>query len=405
MKIRTKYSYDERIEIFIMAFLAYHIITMFLNVLVGFVMPSTPLDTMICMGIFALITVYALPAILSRLTRIDIVVLFVGLAVVFLHAFLHPAIQDYVVSNVLEYFATIFILFFIGRSVRDYSSLLNKLSKFSYIMIVVAMAFQLVLLTAKIEAIEDDMFFSYQCLPFVLIALHDMMRKPNLWKILLNVLGFILLIMCGTRGPILWWLIAIVVFAYANQGGVLKKIILTVLFASLFVYLASDAFYQTLGALNDYLLELGIENRIIEKFLSEDLLDQSGRDIISEKIIDMILENPILGCGLYYDRVMFPTSYAHNVFLELLLSFGIPIGFVLFLSVIVFFVMSLISRKNTFDYKIILIVFFFTGFLKLFVSSSFMIEPHTYLFLGILFSSQKIIVQSKEEKPDGLILA
>jgi len=88
-----------------------------------------------------------------------------------------------------------------------------------------------------------------------------------------------------------------------------------------------------------------------------------------------------LGYGIAGDRALV-SSYSHNLLLELLVSFGIPAGSVVFVCIVV---IILNGYKKAADRQIkdLVLMLFCSSFVKLLVSSSYLLEPLFFLLMGV----------------------
>ena len=92
------------------------------------------------------------------------------------------------------------------------------------------------------------------------------------------------------------------------------------------------------------------KNRIIEKILSAEFLEGSGRNMVHEKVLSAISEKPVLGYGFLGDSGFQNGGYPHNLFLELWVQFGVVIGSILVALVFYLFIKSFIMKKNVREY-------------------------------------------------------
>ncbi len=88
-----------------------------------------------------------------------------------------------------------------------------------------------------------------------------------------------------------------------------------------------------------------------------------------------------LGKGLYGDRIV-SDMYAHNILIELLVQYGFILGFLIIIIIIYIIgngVFSINKRINNLS-----IIFISSGFLKLFITGSYLNqEPCFYILLGL----------------------
>ena len=152
-----------------------------------------------------------------------------------------------------------------------------------------------------------------------------------------------------------------------------------------------------------------IESRTFE------LLMNGGGDITSgrNRIQSFLLKKwTIFGNGLYGDRVLMKesqlfaedTTYAHNLFVEWIVDFGIVIGIILSVSFIVLLIKGLKNKQR--QEFVYIIVFITTGFVQMMFSGSYLLqEASLYVLLGLCVnasSKEKIIVADISESGFGV---
>jgi len=116
------------------------------------------------------------------------------------------------------------------------------------------------------------------------------------------------------------------------------------------------------------------------------LFFNNARSDIYQLVIEGIKDSPILGKGPYGDRLMTSSKYiwghSHNIFLEILVSFGFLLG-VPILLLLLNTLFALMSKKTSF-YTIFYCVFLGTGS-SLLTSNSFWLEPYIWGMVTIAF--------------------
>jgi len=108
----------------------------------------------------------------------------------------------------------------------------------------------------------------------------------------------------------------------------------------------------------------------------------SGRDRIYKYIFKEILNAPFLGLGLAADRrILTENAYTHNIFIEILLNFGLFIGG--FINILLLYLtVKSIFIKDVKKYSMI-IIWMSIGFVHFLVSSSYLIDFRFWIFLGL----------------------
>ena len=127
--------------------------------------------------------------------------------------------------------------------------------------------------------------------------------------------------------------------------------------------------------------------------LNGELLISSTRSLIYEQA-NYALKNMGLSIyGLFGDRLFVDSIYVHNIFYELLLSFGYIFGGISIIALLVLIIKAIMFNKNN-NLKIIAILFTTSLFLRYLVSGSFVIEGNFYIYIAIMIN---ICINSKEK--------
>ena len=218
-----------------------------------------------------------------------------------------------------------------------------------------------------------------------------MIGYKKLWKLstfekilfyILLILGIYVLITTAKRGPVLWLIVALLIYYYAISKE-RPKYILIVCFSLIVLYACGNFILESLKGISPYFIER-IQSTIYEgdtsgRFATGD--DDSGYALA----LAQIAEKPWFGS---YFRLttkfsVWSGAYPHNIILEALMTFGI-VGLIPFLYFIYKAISNGISaiHNNTSKY-IQLDIFFFMIFLSTFL---FMMTTGTFL-LNITFWS------------------
>lgn len=379
---------DQKIALLFTAFFSYNIITLFVNTIVNFFIPNTPIDTVICGLVYAYFIVFAVGPIIRNTSFLNFLFAFFTIIIYISHAYIYPNNHEFIFEFLPDFILKTVPFFWVGCSIRDYKTVLEYFEKFSPIVIFVAFGFYLITIIFGIDVAEDNMSFAYYLLPFVIIRVHSLIAKTSLKNLLIFAIAFSTLILTGTRGPLICLSISLIAFIIIGQTKSSKKMFWIFVCVCGLIFLSSDAFEHTLRFLNNFLQNHNIENRIIEKLLNDDIFNSSGRDNILLVIRSSIEKHPIVGSGIFADRYLI-NSYAHNFLYELMLNFGVIIGGFLFALIIIMVLKALFSKTASKEFLTIAITIVSFIYVKLFLSGSYIMEPTFFLMLGILSSYQK----------------
>lgn len=129
--------------------------------------------------------------------------------------------------------------------------------------------------------------------------------------------------------------------------------------------------------------------------LASNINFDSGRSNIQSLYWDAINAHPFRVNGIFSDRIYYSnlmrgaydmTNYPHNFIVELFYQWGIPLGIIVFIVLVVGIIKSIwYSNKND-DAELIsfILIMFVAGFLKLFFSASYLVSVEFYLLVGIV---------------------
>ena len=284
-------------------------------------------------------------------------------------------------------------LFFIGLS-ADISSVKQILYKLSIVSVYAMIIYRFVYGGGMVLTDywwREDMVSSYNLLQHLLFVMLMMFERPTILNVVTTIIGVVLMISFGSRGPI----VAVVVFAFM-YAMIIKKWKHPLRTKSLFtlVICMFTLFYEPILKLLMSITEkMGMSKRIYTRLLEGTMFSASGRDDIQKQVFNAIWKNPIFGYGFGADQTL-TGSYSHNIAIELWISLGIFIG----TAVLIWMVIKMIRGINTAHdnfCKGFLLLLICCSFLKLLMSSTFLNEGLLYLMLGICVS----YIRNRNTKP------
>lgn len=150
-------------------------------------------------------------------------------------------------------------------------------------------------------------------------------------------LGTYIMYASATRGPLVAYILVILVALFAGK----KRYYLAVFSILFFLSIAGIMYFNSQATVAG---ENAFVNRVSNMMISG---DSSGRGKLYSDAVSIFLDNPIFG-----GRFLFPNGvYAHNIFLDILMSMGIfgMVIFFLFFKKCVSEVLSLFQKKNVFE--------------------------------------------------------
>lgn len=137
----------------------------------------------------------------------------------------------------------------------------------------------------------------------------------------------------------------------------------------------------------DYLSSKGLQSRTLMSLVTGSFSEANGRDRIFEIVIELIKTGGPFGRGFYGERIFvgqeFRWGYSHNLFLELLVSFGY-IGGSIIILLLLYGIFSLYRKCRTQEQKIVFVTMLVPS-LKLLLSNSFWYTPFFWALIAFFF--------------------
>ncbi len=325
--------------------------------------------------------IVAFPYIKKRITVADL--LFV-VAVAFaycINLLIYPKTSNYLMANASTFWISVFPLFILGLRINPeedvpllyYVSLINIWLHFMYVL-----AFGEDFSQAQ-SLYSGAMGRAYNLLPQLLVISVFALQKPNICNVMTLLLGSMYLFSCGTRGAILCLFVFELIY-FLSHISTRKRLGLYIAAALAMVFIL--LFYEVLLLwMRTIARDMGMSERIFNFMLSESFFESDSRIILAQKAMEAIIQRPIWGYGIAGDRATLG-NYVHNLFWELLLSFGIAQGLIAFFYLIQLVVRAYIKSQNKMGKEFVLLLFC-ASIIKLFLSSSYLLEPLFFLTLGV----------------------
>lgn len=269
---------------------------------------------------------------------------------------------------------------------KKLSDLLGVISCFS-VLIEAVFLFAYLKPSGLIES--DDMSRSYQILLNVLFVLNTTFNKKSLLWIGLSSVSLLYVLSLGTRGPIMI-LLAFIFLKILQVSSSKKhvKILIGLIAGSIIWFLSNSKVYLSiLRFLKSFLDQLGMSTRIIDLAIEGEVIGHtSGRDEIYDLALEKISERPILGYGVYGEWSWNGWNI-HNIYLELLLHYGIIIGSILIIWMIGLTLNTYFKTKNITS-KEFIIMWSTCVYVRGIFGGSYL-QFYLFLLLGFLFSETR----------------
>lgn len=344
-------------------------------------------------GLVGLIFLYSMPTVLKRSLEKFIVGYFIAALVFLLYYVFFPENRQYIVELIFPFFFMCLPVFLYTLSLRDFSVFKSIMLKASYIVFLFGLFICVLVFTKKVSIGNYSMSLSYYMLLPTILFLDRLFDKLSIKMIVFTILSLLVILALGSRGPVLCVIVFILLkFIRPNQRITHRRIVrkFSVVGIGLIIIIFSE---QIFISLYHFFLKFGINSRTLNLFLL-DRVYLSGRDKIYAKVIDEISQNPLIGIGIAGDRRIIGGSYVHNFFMEVVGNFGIILGSIFIIGILLLIINSIFT-KNIFKYNMT-IIWLSIGFVHLMVSSSYWVDIRFWIFLGVLINFNNKTVFRKQ---------
>lgn len=333
--------------------------------------------------LFSVAVVFALPYMIRKLRAMDLLFFILVVAAYLLHYFIFPDNQYFLLYYAFTFLGTCVPLYFVGLGL-DVPDLRRKLHIASLISVWVNLVYYLFVRTTSNRAVTyGDMNAAYNMLPHVCWIACNMFERPKALNICSLAAGSFLLFSMGSRGPVLCLLALIclyLLFFKKYKRPTVSRTIIILLFIIFAVF-----FTPAVKWLSELSKDIGLSTRIFERITENTFFSSQDRNYIRESLIASLSERPLIGYGFAGDRVLL-NKYAHNLWLELCVTFGYPLGCILFFAVVCVILMGFLKASSG-EERAFMLTLTCSCMFKLMVSGSFLDENGLFLLLGICVAS------------------
>lgn len=350
--------------------------------------------------IFIVGLILAFADIKKRIRSTDVIFYFLVIILIFFSSLINSDVSDFFADNAWNFISGVLPYIFIGLTLdyRKHRAILKSVAKLG---ILVQVFLQTLMLLGLVEhenygvddTLGEQMGFAYALLFPTVYILSEAMDEKRFDSILYSIIGVLLLLFMGTRGPIVvlaaFIVINLLVLQKSKNYGIIVKGIVFVLFILLYLYI--DVILEFMLPIT---LALGFSTRIFNSLLNNEMVSMdasSGREDFYGAVWRAIENDHGFGYGWGSDRLFTPDGgYAHNFELEILCQFGLIGGGVLLLLLLLLIIRSCIasSRKSNIMLWVIMLC---TGFLSLQLSGSYITTPLFFIMVGYMTGIKRAV--------------
>lgn len=239
----------------------------------------------------------------------------------------------------------------------------------------------------RVSISNYNLGFGYNMLRSALPALYFGLVEKNKAFLAIAFIGIVEVLLFGSRGSLICLFIFFVLYFYYYINSK-KKIVLMGMCGLLSgIYIINENFGRSiLIFVIHFLSKKGIESRTLNSLVDNTILFANGRDYMWNDAWKMICENFFYGHGMMAFQNKWGIDwYCHNLFLEILLTYGFVLGG--FLILILFFYISkfvFFSKKSS--WKDLFVIFISLAMGNLLFSSSFWYSTEYWMVIAIIVS-------------------
>lgn len=334
------------------------------------------------MPLFVIVPLFfALPYILKKLKIFDYLFYAIILLIYLFNFSLYPENTEWLTNRAYPFLCLVLPVYFIGRLI-NLEHVEKGLTIISYMVIYIFALYYLFYIGGVSKADSDvdyNMGASYNILPHVILVLWQTMKRFSRFNIITALLGVTMIFSFGTRGPLVCsisFILIYVLFIAKFRHQIRVKTIIA------FIGMLFLMFLTPIMLGIQYLLtSIGMSTRITDFYFESSLDVSLGRDYIKETLYDVMQsENYFFGHGIL-SSYNYVDTYPHNLYLELVFSFGYIPGILLLLLLTTMFIVAYKKFNNT-DIRSFLCVLMCASVIKLFMSGSFLYEDLLFFLIG-----------------------
>ena len=370
MKIKLKS------EFFLVTLYVVQSLNMFVKVFIDKNSPFWNFISLIAMIIILVVFLLTIPLVIHKMG-----IKFIIAQIILLFLFIISLVQNYATTSDLIY---TYLWGFISLSCVFYILSLKNLEDFSLIMyristIVVPMLSLGLILYSSYNDVSYNMSLSYMLVVPTLILIYHYLKIRKMYILLIILISISIMFLFGARGPFIS-IILFMLLSMLSSKLTYKKIFSLVLLIVI-ILIISFNFDILLSLFANALDQINISSRNIRLILSDLQFYNSGRSELFSYYINRINQKPLLGWGILGGWIDISNG-PHNMIIELLLSFGLFIGGIISLFLIIIFLHSIyivLTRKSNY----VLLIFAAASFPLYLVSGNIYEKYNLFIFIGV----------------------
>lgn len=331
----------------------------------------------------------SLSKLLKRITKYDHMFVFACFILYVVNILLYPQNEEVLLGRLFSFSILTLPYYYIGVSL-DIKRFYKSFYYISVIAIYMCAFYELVYAQSasyigEVDTSEYNMGLAYSILPHVLMVSWSALKKLGLFKIVSMLLGLLLLLSLGTRGPVICAIVFIAVYLlFIRPSKYQKTMRIATISLAIVAFSFLDRFMMFMQMLT---FQLGMSTRFFDKYFEGEMETSVGRDYIRETLIKELMSDSTLSGHGILGSYSYVNTYPHNIVLDFLFSFGWMFGIVLLLSLLYIIIRMLIKYSQNEINRSFGILLVASSILSLCFSSTFVDDAMFFMLLGYCINS------------------
>lgn len=349
------------------------------------------LDTMIVYGILLLLVLKALPYFSLKISLKEFVVIGIYMSMWLLSFAVGMSSSELFSEEITDITTSCLFVYIIAHVLTYSESLVKYLRLFAYIGILNVLASVFVFNQSDLVS-QYSQYLGYELLAIFLILLVPIMIDRCMLDIVMLVVVALLTVSAGARGPLLYEVVGVVVAVIFYLDGRRRLIILiaTIVVTIICAYNITNIAL----ILSNIIGSIGGNSRVLDALINDSFFEDSARNSIMDYAVSYIEEHLFIGSGFLNDRVMIAATlgqsdpigwYPHNIFLEILMQFGLFPGIMVIAFGSYLFIVAYKKHCGKSE-KLLYLVLVMEALLPLMTSGSYLDWKWMYILVGYSFA-------------------
>lgn len=329
--------------------------------------------------VFALISAFKENLIFS------ILIIMIFLLIILLQILIFPENKAQIFLYIKKIIGVSMSSLIVSYSLKDYKSCYYKLVKNSKIIILFGIlefvSHKFFGVVGSDTLVNYDMSFGYfLVIPTILSFNEIYLSKNKILNICFFLISMLMVIILGSRGAVLAIFVGCILIWYENLSFQRIKDIFYIIYIFILGVFLFVNFKKVSKYFYNFLIKLGIDSRFFSMLSQGHITSSTGRSELQEKVFKIILEHPWLGIGMLKD------TSSHNIFYEVMLFYGIPIG-IFVIILIIYYWLKILVVKESFKRKL-MIVFLSYSVIDSLLNLTVLGKDIFWIYLGLAMSTK-----------------